>query len=70
MIKYLYTEGQEPCEKEPLAVSLRGDRIISGHIHKVKGGYQYRSKKLNGAIVNTLSEVQSTLDELIPNEGS
>jgi len=68
MIKYLYTEGKKACEKEPLAVSLRGDGIISGHIHKVKGGYQYRSKKLNGAILNTISAVQSTLNEFTHSE--
>ncbi len=65
MIEYLYTEGQEPCENEPLKVRLDGRRY--GEIRKVKGGYQYfpnpkGSKKDDGGeIFSSVTKVQESL---------
>ncbi|HDM8060760.1 hypothetical protein [Vibrio harveyi] len=64
MIKYLYTEGEKACEKEPLPVSLFGDGFVSGHIHKVDGGYQYQSKSGNSAILKSVVAVQEALTKL------
>ncbi len=65
MIKYLYTEGVEPCEKEPLPVSLRGDGLTSGHIHKVDGGYQYQSKNGNSEVLKSVGAVQEILPKFL-----
>ncbi|WP_182038776.1 hypothetical protein [Vibrio alginolyticus] len=63
MIKYLYTEGEKACEKEPLPVSLLGNCLISGYIHKVDGGYQYQSKSGNSEVLKSVGAVQKALTE-------
>ncbi|NOI32026.1 hypothetical protein [Vibrio coralliilyticus] len=62
-IKYLYTEGNKACENQPLPVSLNGNGLISGHIHKVKGGYQYQSQKGNSEVMESVKKVQGFLFE-------
>ena len=64
MIEYLYREGSNACEKEPLKVRIDGR--ISGEIRKVVGGYQYFPKgsaKFAGEIFPSVSLVQKTLTE-------
>ncbi len=65
MIKYLYTEGVEPCSNEPLPVSLYGDGFTSGYIHKTDSGYQYQSKQGNSEIFPTIGEVQRSLTSFL-----
>lgn len=65
MIKYLYTAGEKACEKKPLPVSLLGDGVVSGHIHKVDGGYQYQSKSGNSEVLESVSAVQGTLTQFL-----
>jgi hypothetical protein len=61
MIEYLYQEGVEACSKEPLKVRLDGR--ITGAIHKVEGGYQYKPKghTTGGLVLSSVKEVQGTL---------
>jgi hypothetical protein len=65
MIEYLYEEGVEPCEKEPLKVRLDGK--IVGAIHKVEAGYRYIPKgvceQCGGDIFDTVAKVQKSLTE-------
>lgn len=60
MVKFLYTEGQKAFEA-PLPVSLMGNGIIDGHIHKVKQGFQYCSRNNNSPVLKTFTEVQHWL---------
>jgi hypothetical protein len=62
-IQYLYQEGVEPCEKEPLKVSIDGR--ICGSIKKVTDGYQYfpKGSKSGGEILSTVGAVQRSLTD-------
>ena len=62
-IRYLYKEGSEACESEPLQVSIDGR--LAGEIRKVTGGYQYFPKgiKKGGRVFNKIGEVQRSLSE-------
>jgi hypothetical protein len=62
-IQFLYQEGVEPCEKEPLKVRLDG--IICGEIRKVATGYQYfpKNSKTGGDILASVTLVQRSLKE-------
>lgn len=62
-IRYLYQEGVEACEKEPLKVSVDGREC--GEIRKVTGGYQYfpKGNKAGGEILGTVTDVQRSLSE-------
>ena len=62
-IRYLYQEGVEPCEKDPLKVSIDG--YICGAIKKVYGGYQYfpKGKKTGGETFASVGDVQRSLGE-------
>ena len=59
--QYLYTEGVEPCRKEPLKVRLGG--VICGEIRKVNGGFQYypAGAKSGSEVFRTIDLVQQSL---------
>jgi len=63
MIQYLYQEGVEACETEPLKVRLDGR--ICGEIRKVEEGYQYfpKGQKEGGEVFNTVAQVQRSLND-------
>ena len=61
MIEYLYREGQQSCESEPLKVKLDGRAC--GEIRKVKGGFQYfpEGHTIGGEIFPSLTLAQQSL---------
>lgn len=63
MIEYLYQEGAEACEKEPLKV--RCDGRVCGEIRKVSGGFSCfpKGQKVGGEVFPTVAAVQRSMND-------
>lgn len=60
LIQYLYQDGKNPCDQEPLKVKINGE--MKGEIKKVDGGYSYFDKaKEQQEVFKTITLVQGFL---------